>query len=101
MYGCASQQLRTLEERGARVYVPRQDQDYAITVELRTLTLRHLVEVRDGLYAASPHELPILHYYANSIAHLLPSPYLPESGALDGHSGSSRPGNSSARHSRQ
>jgi glycerol-3-phosphate O-acyltransferase len=75
--------MRTLEERGARVYVPRHDQDYAITVGLRTLTLRHLVEVWDGLYVAQPHELPILHYYANSIAHLLPSPYPPESGVLN------------------
>jgi glycerol-3-phosphate O-acyltransferase len=59
-----------LTQRGAHVYVPRKDQDYAITVGLRMLTLRHLVEEKDGLYAARREELPLLTYYANSIAHL-------------------------------
>jgi len=62
--------LRELEARGAHVYVPRGDQDYAITVGLRMLTLRRLVTRKDGLYAADPAELPLLAYYANSIAHL-------------------------------
>jgi glycerol-3-phosphate O-acyltransferase len=62
--------MRRLSERGAHVYVPRKDQDYAITVGLRMLTLRHLVEERDGLYAARPEELPLLTYYANSISHI-------------------------------
>ena len=35
------------------------------------LTLRHLVAERDGLFIAEPTELPLLAYYANSIAHLL------------------------------
>ncbi|HSS43903.1 MAG TPA: 1-acyl-sn-glycerol-3-phosphate acyltransferase [Thermoanaerobaculia bacterium] len=60
-----------LESRGAHVYVPRGDQDYAIAVGLRMLTLRHLVKENEGLYAAEPRELPLLSYYANSIAHLL------------------------------
>jgi hypothetical protein len=34
------------------------------------LTLRHLVEEREGLFTAHPDELPLLAYYANSIAHL-------------------------------
>ncbi len=34
--------------------------------------LRHLVEETDGLYTAQPTELPVLRYYANSIAHFLP-----------------------------
>ncbi len=59
-----------LEARGAHVYVPRGDQDYAIAVGLRMLTLRRLVEDREGLYRARPEELPLLTYYANSIAHL-------------------------------
>jgi len=63
--------MRRLESRGAHVYVPRGDQDYAITVGLRMLTLRHLVQESEGLYAARPQELPLLSYYANSIAHLL------------------------------
>jgi glycerol-3-phosphate O-acyltransferase len=62
--------MRELSERRAHVYVPRKDQDYAITVGLRMLTLRHLVEESDGLYAARPEELPVLTYYANSVAHL-------------------------------
>ena len=63
-----------LEARGAHVYVPRGDQDYAITVGLRMLTLRRLVVVEGGLYAADPAELPLLAYYANSIAHLFAGP---------------------------
>lgn len=59
-----------LSRRGAHVYVPRKDREYAITVGLRMLTLRHLVEEKDGLYTASREELPLLSYYANSIAHL-------------------------------
>ena len=61
-----------LERRGAHVYVPRSDQDYAITVGLRMLTLRRLVDDGDGggLYRARPEEIPLLSYYASSIAHL-------------------------------
>jgi glycerol-3-phosphate O-acyltransferase len=59
-----------LARRGAHVYLPRKDREYAITVGLRMLTLRHLVDERDGLLTAKPDELPLLKYYANSIAHL-------------------------------
>jgi hypothetical protein len=34
------------------------------------LTLRRLVEERDGCYAARPAERAVLAYYAHSIAHL-------------------------------
>jgi glycerol-3-phosphate O-acyltransferase len=61
--------IRELEARGARVYLPRSDQDYAITVGLRMLTLRRLVDGAAGLYKARPEELPLLNYYAHSIAH--------------------------------
>ena len=60
-----------LERAGAHVYIPRADQDYAVTVGLRMLTLRKLVAESDGLYAAVPGEVPLLSYYANSIRHLL------------------------------
>jgi glycerol-3-phosphate O-acyltransferase len=60
-----------LEKAGAHVYIPRRDQDYAIVAGLRMLTLRHLVEEKEGLYAAVPGELPLLRYYAGSIAHLI------------------------------
>ena len=63
--------MEELESRGAHVYIPRGDQDYAIDVGLRMLTLRHLVAERDGLFVAEPVELPLLTYYANTIAHLL------------------------------
>lgn len=59
------------EVLGAHVYVPRGDRDYAITVGLRMLTLRHLaLEEADGLLRANPAEREVLAYYANSIAHL-------------------------------
>ena len=58
---------------GGGVYVPRKDMDYAVTVGLRMLTLRHLVLDADGLFAANGAEIPVLRYYANSIAHLFPS----------------------------
>jgi len=59
-----------LEARGAHIYVPRGDQDYAIDVGLRMLTLRHLVDEKDGLFTPRREELPLLAYYANSVAHL-------------------------------
>jgi glycerol-3-phosphate O-acyltransferase len=63
--------LERLERAGARVYVPRRDFDYAITVGLRMLLMRHLIDEDEGLYAARPEDMPLLRYYANSIAHLL------------------------------
>jgi len=62
--------MKDLAGRGAHVYLPRKDQDYAITVGLRMLTLRHLVDEKDGLLTARKEELPLLTYYANSISHL-------------------------------
>jgi glycerol-3-phosphate O-acyltransferase len=62
--------ITELTAAGAHVYIPRRDQDYAIVAGLRMLTLRHLVEEKDGLYAAKAEEMPALRYYANSIAHL-------------------------------
>ena len=65
------QLLRRLEAAGAHVYVPRGDLDYALTVGLRMLRLRHLVDEADGLFKANPAESTLLAYYANSIAHLV------------------------------
>ncbi len=62
--------MARVEAAGAQVYVPRADRDYAVDVGLRMLTLRHLVEERDGLLQVQPEELPLLRYYANSVAHL-------------------------------
>lgn len=58
------------EARGAKIYVPRGDRDYAFHVGLRMLALRHLVAENDGLYAAVAADRPVLAYYANAIAHL-------------------------------
>jgi len=63
--------VERLERSAARVYVPRRDLDYALDVGLRMLLLRHLVEEKDGAYVACEEELPLLRYYANSIAHLV------------------------------
>ncbi|HZF09190.1 MAG TPA: 1-acyl-sn-glycerol-3-phosphate acyltransferase [Thermoanaerobaculia bacterium] len=63
--------MRELTASGAHVYLPRQDQDYAIEAGLRMLTLRHLVDEEGGLYTARPEEVRLLSYYAGSIAHLL------------------------------
>jgi glycerol-3-phosphate O-acyltransferase len=63
-----------LEDRGAHVYVPRRDQDYAVSVGLRMLTLRHLVDETDGLFRARSGEVALLTYYASSIAHLFERP---------------------------
>lgn len=71
--GCVSDLVDEVEAGGGRVYVPRRDMDYAVTVGLRMLTMRHLVLEGDGLFAANPRELPVLRYYANSIAHLVPA----------------------------
>ena len=62
--------MRELAASGAHVYVPRGDQDYAIDVGLRMLTLRRLVAENEGLFTPVADELPLLEYYANSIEHL-------------------------------
>jgi glycerol-3-phosphate O-acyltransferase len=62
--------MEDLEQRGARIYVPRDDRGYAVTVGLRMLTLRHLV-VPDGEgFHAAPDERDLLAYYANALTTL-------------------------------
>ena len=61
-----------LEREGAYVHIPRADRDYAVTVGLRMLTLRHFVTEADGLFCANPGERDMLRYYANAIEHFLP-----------------------------
>jgi glycerol-3-phosphate O-acyltransferase len=66
--------IEELAAAGARVYVPRRDRDYAVTVGLRMLVLRRMVrQGADGLFSVHPPALPLLEYYANAIAHLLPA----------------------------
>lgn len=66
----AAARIEQLRQRGACVYIPRQDREYAIEVGLRMLRMRHLVSEHDGLWTANPAEETTLRYYANSIAHL-------------------------------
>jgi glycerol-3-phosphate O-acyltransferase len=63
--------MHRLEGAGAHVYVPRDDEEYAVAVGLRTLVQRRLVEEREGGWAPVAGELPLLRYYANAIASLL------------------------------
>ena len=63
--------VERLDRAAARIYVPRRDLDYALDVGLRMLLMRHLVDEKDGVYLAREAELPLLRYYANSIAHLV------------------------------
>lgn len=64
------QLMRRLAADGAKVYLPRDDEDYAITTGIRMLTLRRLVERRDGRLRIAAGEAALVAYYANSIAHL-------------------------------
>jgi glycerol-3-phosphate O-acyltransferase len=64
--------LAELAAEGAHIYIPRKDHDYAVDVGLRMLTLRRLVEVKEGLYRVDPDNADLLRYYANSIRHLFP-----------------------------
>lgn len=63
--------LQKLEQTGFRAYIPRSDRDYAVTVGVRMLTLRNILLEQNGELVVNKSELPILHYYANSIAHLV------------------------------
>lgn len=58
-----------LEQTQAYVHIPRADRDYAVTVGLRMLVLRHFVLVEEGMYRAASEESTILRYYANGIGH--------------------------------
>ena len=61
-----------LRKSGAQVYVPRADEDYAVDVGLRMLTLRRLVTEHGGLWQVASGNEALTAYYANAIAHLLP-----------------------------
>ena len=67
----ASDLIAHFERRGAKLYLPRSDRDYAFHVGLRMLSLRHLVEESgEGFFSVVATERPVLAYYANAIAHL-------------------------------
>ncbi len=62
--------LQALSVKGFRAYIPRADRDYAVTVGVRMLTLRKILIEHDGDFSINPDETALMHYYANSIAHL-------------------------------
>ena len=55
--------LQQLEDAGYRAYIPRSDRDYAVTVGVRMLTLRHILHDKDGEFSVNEKELP----YCNTI----------------------------------
>ncbi len=63
--------IRSLEAKGHKVYIPRNNLDYAVTVGIRMLTMRYLLLDREGVLSANADETALLHYYAASIAHLV------------------------------
>lgn len=65
--------MRRLTAAGAHVHIPRHDQEYAVDVGLRMLLLRHLVVAEGGVYRPHSGDAPLLAFYANAIAHLLPA----------------------------
>lgn len=65
--------LQELEQAGYRAYIPRSDRDYAVTVGVRMLTLRHILTDNNGEFSVNLNELALLEYYANSIKHLVDS----------------------------
>jgi glycerol-3-phosphate O-acyltransferase len=64
--------MSELDRAGAITYLPRSDRDYAISLGLEMLKIRHLVEEEDGLLRINDANRHVLDYYANSIEHLLP-----------------------------
>jgi glycerol-3-phosphate O-acyltransferase len=62
--------LHTLQIHGARIYIPRKDQDYAFGVGLRMLVLRELVTEDGGIYRPAAGAGGLIAYYANAIEHL-------------------------------
>ncbi len=75
--------LDQLTELGHRAYIPRGDYDYAVNVGVRMLTLRRILFNNDGLLSANPKDTELISYYANSIAHLIPSESTIEPGKLN------------------
>ncbi|MBK9518553.1 MAG: 1-acyl-sn-glycerol-3-phosphate acyltransferase [Anaeromyxobacter sp.] len=63
--------MRRLSAAGAHVYLPREDEAYAIAVGLRMLVERRLVEEGPAGWAPVEAERPVLRYYAAAIAPLV------------------------------
>lgn len=64
--------FNTLSVDQRQIYVPRQDEEYAIEFGIKNLTLRHLLIDDVSTIKPNPDHLHVLRYYANSIDHLFP-----------------------------
>jgi glycerol-3-phosphate O-acyltransferase len=63
--------LRRLETTGAYIHLPHRNEDYAVEVGVRILTLRHILQEQNGSYSIAAKDRGLVAYYANSISHLL------------------------------
>ncbi|MCF6304869.1 MAG: 1-acyl-sn-glycerol-3-phosphate acyltransferase [Rhodobacteraceae bacterium] len=51
-------------------HIPRGDEDYAVDVGIRMLTMRNILQEIDGVLQINPENKHLLEYYAKSIEHL-------------------------------
>ena len=63
------QTWQDLSARGIYSHIPHEDEDYAVEVGLRMLTLRHMVSEVGGKFALAPEHAHVVQYYANAISH--------------------------------
>jgi len=56
----------------AHIHMPRDNRDYAVEVGLRQLVEHGVLLENGGRYGANPAQMDLMHYYANSIRHLMP-----------------------------
>ena len=68
-----AEEMAALHARGAALSHPRSQADRFLKLGLRMLVLRRLVTLTGEGVRVNPDERPLLDYYANSIAHLLPA----------------------------
>lgn len=61
--------LTALEKAGVLVTLPRLTREHNLKTALDMLALRHIVETEGDLYSVPSESLPILNYYANTLAH--------------------------------
>jgi len=59
---------RDLAGRGIYSHIPRADEDYAVEVGLRMLTLRHMANETDGTFRINPDNRMLVDYYAGAIS---------------------------------
>ncbi len=60
--------IASLEQQGVLVTLPRLTREHNLRTALDMLALRRIVTVADGRYTAPADSLPILRYYANTLA---------------------------------